>query len=258
MILLDEANRIATLAFSKAHVGLFLANNTMRVDVQLGNLSLMDDSSLPTQLPEYKELITIEGSNLLDLTYETFDEQERSSPGGVDSAVTIRSGSVKVHFLEQPLHDLYGFLIKFARLKSLYDSATQAAVQRASEIQRMKFDVIVQSPIIIFPDHSLESDHLITMRLGEVSARNEYSQMFTKTSASLRGISLSSTASVARERITLSLVDAVDINTEIIQHLDNNKESGNPPPESEVSVSVRPQCVLWLLTILILDPSLHV
>ena len=66
---------------------------------------------------------------------------KQSVPGGADSAVTLQLGTIKIHFLEHPLHDLYSFMIKFARLKGLYDSTMQAAVQKASEIQKMEFDL---------------------------------------------------------------------------------------------------------------------
>jgi vacuolar protein sorting-associated protein 13A/C len=234
VILLDVSTRIATLTLSTAKVGLTLENRTMRVGVQLGSLSLMDDSSQPTNVDAYKELVTIEGSNLLDLTYEIFDTHMRFSPGGADSAVTLRSGSIKIHFLERPLHDLYSFMIKFARLKSLYDSATQAAVQRASEIQKMKFDVSIQSPVIIFPDQSLQSDQRLVIRLGEVSARNGYLDTAAEINASLRGISLASEVLVDGEVAALSIVDAVDINTNIIQHLEEHCSDANPAPETEV------------------------
>ena len=73
VILLDVDTRIATLALSTANVSLVLENSGMRVEVQLGNLSLTDDSSQPARFDAYKELVTTEGSNLLDLTYETFN-----------------------------------------------------------------------------------------------------------------------------------------------------------------------------------------
>jgi len=170
VILLDVDTRIATLALSTANVSLMLENSAMRIGVQLGNLSLTDDSSQPTRFDAYRELITIEGSNLLDLTYETFNEHMRSAAGAVGSTVTLRSSSIKIHFVERPLHDLYSFMIKFARLKSLYDSAMQAAVQKASEIHKMELDISIQSPIIVFPDQSLQSDQRLIMRLGELYA----------------------------------------------------------------------------------------
>jgi vacuolar protein sorting-associated protein 13A/C len=234
VILLDVDTRIATLTLSTANVSLTLENSAMRVGVQLGNLSLTDDSSQPTRLDAYKELVTIEGSDLLDLTYETFNVHTRSAAGGVDSATTLRSGSIKIHFVERPFHDLYSFMIKFARLKTLYDSATQAAVQRASEIQKMKFDISIQSPIIVFPDHSSQSDQRLIMRLGEVYARNKYLDMAAETIASLRGISLTSESPVDGELVVLSIVDAVDINTNIIQRFEGRGSETSPAPENEV------------------------
>ena len=240
MILLDVDTQIATLGLSTANVALMLESGTMRIGVQLGNLSLTDDSSQPTKFDAYKELVTIEGSNLLDLTYETFDVNKRSVPGGADSAVTLRSGSIKIHFLERPLHDLYSFMIKFARLKNLYDSATQAAVQKASEIQKMEFDVSIQSPIIVFPDQSLQSDQRLIVRLGEVSAGNEFLDTMARTNASLRGISLTSEFPVDGELVVLSIVDAVDINANVVQHFETHASETNPAPESEVWFLGRP------------------
>lgn len=230
-MLLDINIRIATLTLSTAKVGLALENGEMKVGVQLGSLSLMDDSSQPTNVDAYKELVTIEGSNLLDLTYETFDTHLRSLPGGVDSAVTLRSGTIKIHFLERPLHDLYFFMIKFARLKSLYDSATQAAVQRAAEIQKMKFDVFIQSPVIVFPDPALKSDQRLVVRLGEVSAQNEYLDRAVEANAGLRGISLTSEVPVDGKIVALSIVNAVNIDTHVIQNLGSEASLA---PEIEV------------------------
>jgi len=65
-------------------------------------------------------------------------------------AATLRPGSIKIRFAERPLHDLHPFMIKFARLKCLCDCATHAAAQRASEIQKMKFDISIQSSIVVF------------------------------------------------------------------------------------------------------------
>lgn len=236
VILLDGRDSIATLTLSTAKVALLLANNTMHIGVQLGNLSLTDDSSMATNSSAYKQLVSIEGSNLLDLTYETFDDETAAAPGGVNSAVTLRSGSVKVHFLEEPFHDLYAFLIKFARLKTLYDSATQAAVQKASEISRMKFDVSIQSPVVIIPDRSFESSEHLVLRLGEITAKNEYSAKSSTILAGLTGISLTSTAEIEDETVSLSIVEAVDIHANVINHdePDVDTQDHRTPPESEV------------------------
>ncbi|KAF8274093.1 hypothetical protein EI94DRAFT_1696360 [Lactarius quietus] len=84
-----------------------VTEDTMNVHVRLGSLSLSDDSGTETSSPDFKKLMFIEAA------------------------------SVTFHYLEQPLHDIYVFLLKLAKLKGLYDTATEVAVQRASEIERM-------------------------------------------------------------------------------------------------------------------------
>jgi vacuolar protein sorting-associated protein 13A/C len=194
----------------------------MGLGVQLASMSLTDNSALPTKLPEYKQIFSIEGSNFLDLTYETFDTLNKPPPDGANSAVSLRSGSVRVHFLERPIHDIYAFVIKFAQLKSFYDSATQAAVQRASDIQRMLFDVVIQSPVIIIPDVALDSNQRLVVRLGGIAANNKYSSSEGTIHANLTGISLLSEVFSDSNRTLLSIVDAVDIETNITQLLEGS------------------------------------
>jgi vacuolar protein sorting-associated protein 13A/C len=206
----------------------------MRLAIQLGNLSLSDDSDLPTRSPEFKQILSIEGSDLADLTYETFDPGDKESFKGINSSVSLRSGALKIYFLEKPLHSVYHFLIKFARLKSLYDTATQVAVQRASEIQRMKFDVAIQSPIVIFPSNSIDSDDKIIMRLGQISARNDYQGDTSTIVASLSGISLTSETTLDGEVSELTIVDSVQINGDVIQNPEILDDTNNRKPDNQV------------------------
>lgn len=241
VLLLNGRNLIATLALSTANVSLKLHDNTMQIEVQLGNFTLTDESSIPTSRPEYKQIVSIEGSNLLDLTYETFDMESHPPEDGANSSVSLRSGSIKVHFLEQPLHDIYAFLIKFARLKSLYDMASQAAVQKASEIQRMRFDVSVQSPIIVFPDESVHSQRHLILRLGGVATHNEYSGDMGKIVAGLTGISVVSAVPTDGEDMTLSIVDAIDINANVTQRL-GPVPIADQKAETEVNALITEAC----------------
>lgn len=214
---------------SAADVALLVRSNTIRVAVQLGNLSLSDDSDLPTRLPAFKQILSIEGNDLADFTYETFDHENKETFTGVNSSVTLRSGALKIHFLEKPLHSVYHFLVKFARLKGLYDAATQAAVQRASEIQRMKFDISIQSPIIIFPSDSINSDDKLIMRLGKITAQNDYQGDTSTVVASLSGISLTSETTVDGQTSELTIVSSVQINADVIQNsVVDNTDSRKP------------------------------
>src|SRR5260370_13868056 len=183
VILLDN-RRVATLALSTARVTLMLQSNTMQLDLQLGNLSLTDDLDETSGFKDHRSILSIEGDNLADLTYETFDVRVDSNKR-ISAALMLRSGSPKIHVLEKPLHNIYQFLVKFARLKSLYDAATEAAVQRASEIQRIQFDVTIQSPIIVFPAKIVDNQDRLVMRLGRIAARNEYNERSSSIEAHL-------------------------------------------------------------------------
>jgi vacuolar protein sorting-associated protein 13A/C len=61
----------------------------------------------------------------------------------------LATGSLKIYFLEQPLHHIF-FGTKLAKLKILYDAACDVAVQKASEIERMRSEVFVNIPIVVF------------------------------------------------------------------------------------------------------------
>lgn len=233
MCLLGSDGAIATLALSAAEVAIFLRGGTLRVGARLGNLSFTDDSPLTPVSPSFKQLLSIEGDDFADFSYETFDPNDQDSFPGYNSSVRLRAGSVKINFLEEPLHAVYLFLIKFARLKALYDSATQAAVQRASEIQRMKYDVVVQTPILVFPRNAAVSTDALTMKLGEIAAINAYVKDASTVNAGLRGISLVSRLHDYDEAEQLEIIHDVDIIADVVQaeHYDDSSTPNRPQTE---------------------------
>lgn len=97
----------------------------MNIHARLGSLSLTDDSDEQTVVPEFKQIMSIEGDNLAEFRYETFDPNDHENYKGIKSSVSLAAASVKLHYLEQPLHDIYLFMTKLAKLKGLYDAATQ-------------------------------------------------------------------------------------------------------------------------------------
>ncbi|KAG8963047.1 hypothetical protein FRC03_003482 [Tulasnella sp. 419] len=238
MILMDAGRRLATLSLSAADVVVFLRGNTMRVGARLGNLSLSDDSPITPADPSFKSLISIEGDELADFSYETFDPEDKVTFPGVNSSVYLRTGSLKATFLEEPLHDIYGFLIKFAKLKSLYDQATQVAVQKASEIERMKFDVVVKSPILLLPCSPSDSGDLLVMKLGEIQASNSYVGPVGTIKAGLHGIRLTSRMMHKGERCKLKIIEDVGISAEIIQTSDIDRSVELLKPDSEIKVTM--------------------
>jgi hypothetical protein len=125
---------------------------------------------------------------------------------------------------------MFLFLLKLAKLKGLYDAATQVAVQRASEIERMKFDISVKSPIIVFPSDPSRSRDVLVLRLGEITAKNSYEDVANKITASLTGIQLVSNLYADSDLSTLKIVDDIDVNADVLQTsgIDRSKDLDYP------------------------------
>ncbi|KAI0275069.1 vacuolar protein sorting-associated protein 13 [Gloeopeniophorella convolvens] len=236
VILTNADTQIATLSLSTADASVIL-NATMNVHVRLGSLSLSDDSGAQTSSPDFKKLVFIQGEHLAELRYQTFGPKDPEIDKGINSSVSLIAASVTMHYLEQPLHDLYVFLMKLARLKGLYDAATEAAVQRASEIERMGFSVSVKTPIIIFPSNPSSSHDSLTMRLGEITASNSYKDGIPRTEASLRGMQLISTIFYDDQPCTLKMIDDIAIVTEVVQAGGSGSDASRPDTEVNVKVS---------------------
>ena len=66
-------------------------------------MSLVDDVNQGASAQSaLRQLVAIQGDELLDLTYETFDPLSSAYPG-YDSSVHLRSGSIKVNFITEPV-----------------------------------------------------------------------------------------------------------------------------------------------------------
>jgi vacuolar protein sorting-associated protein 13A/C len=242
---MNDGVKLSTLALSTANVSVLLGNNTMLVTGRLGSLNLIDDSEMYTIHPQFKQILSIEGNNFAEFSYQTFDPTDHETYTGVKSRVHLAAGSIKINFLEEPLHDIYLFLTKLARLKGIYDAATHAAVQRAQEIERMQFDVSIKTPIIVFPSDSAHSPDRLTMRLGELSAGNSFNGPSSTVTAALTGIQLTSDFNATDGLSTLKIIDDIDIFADVGQAtgIDRNIEFNRP--DSQVSNScTRPRATL--------------
>lgn len=220
---------LASLSLSTAHVDIILEGSTMLIQGQLGNLVLNDDSDARQALPDFKQIMSIEGRNLATFSYRTFDPNQDTYVG-IKSSVTLNAGSVKVHFVEKPLHDLFLFFTKLAKLKGLYDAAAQVAIQRVSEIELMLFNITVKSPIVVLPQNPVESQDVLVLRLGEITAKNKPEALTNKIFASLRGIQLVSKIHYHEGPSILKIVDDIDIGASVIQtnRVDHTQESDQP------------------------------
>lgn len=228
MILNNDGIRLATLSFNHADAGVFILGKTMRVAAKLGDLTLVDDVNIgASEDSSFRQLVTIQGDELADFRYETYDANNKKAYPGYDSSVYLRAGSIKVNFLEEPFRKIIDFLVKFGKMQAIYNAARQAAANQAQQLQqstsRFKFDVIVNTPIIVFP-RALSPDQpkrdLITAYLGEIYAQNKFvplddsedSEIAMKLSAGIRNIRLTSLFHYHDEQSEeLEMIDHVDL-----------------------------------------------
>lgn len=234
LILNEDGLRLATLSLSAADVSVLLRSPTIRVSARLGNLTLEDNFS--TTSPQ--EMLTIQGDELADFRYETYDPLDKGTYPGYESSVYLRTGSLRFTFRTEPVHRILVFFTKFGRMKAVYDAATQAAAQRANEMQtmipKMHYDILVKTPIVVFPNEEGSSHDVVTARLGEISLSNEFEvleeQVVTKINFGLHEVGLESTFQHDGEPHTLQMLqDArIDVNVKLHQNIDHRKELDRP------------------------------
>ena len=206
LILNNDGVRLATLSLNSGDVGVFLDGGAMQVKARLGSLSLVDDinQGAPEDSP-LRRLITIEGDDFADFKYQTFDTSHKGYPG-YDTGIFLRSGSIKINFLEEPFRKIMEFGIKFGKMQAIYNAARQAAANQATQIQenaqKMHFDIVVKTPILVFPRVMVDDRprDLLTAYLGEIYASNKFVTLqgqkdgpsVNKLSAGIRNIRLTS------------------------------------------------------------------
>ena len=181
LILNNDGVRLATLSLNSGDVRLLLENGTMTIKARIGSLSLTDDINQGApQDSSLRRLITIEGDDFADFRYRTYDSKADNYPGH-DSEVYLRSGSIKINFLEEPFRKIIEFGVKFGKMQAIFNAARQAAAKQATQLQenasKMHFDVLVKTPILVFPRTMVKerSRDLLTVYLGEIYASNEFS-----------------------------------------------------------------------------------
>ncbi|KAF2754047.1 vacuolar protein sorting-associated protein 13 [Pseudovirgaria hyperparasitica] len=247
LILNNDGIRLATLSLNAADVGVFLAGKAMRVDAKLGNLSLIDDVNQGvSEQSSLRQLVTIQGKELADFSYETFDANTDNYPG-YDSSIYLRSGSLKVNFLTEPFRKIMEFGVKFGKMQAIFNAARQAAANQANQIQesagKMHFDIIIRTPIVVFPRMVItekpERDTL-TANLGEIYANNKFvplddskmSDFANKLTAGVRNIKLTSNLHYDNDQVEeLELIDKVnlDFNITLVEH-----KQGYKRPDVEI------------------------
>ncbi|TVY40931.1 Vacuolar protein sorting-associated protein [Lachnellula occidentalis] len=253
LILNNDGLRLATLSLNAADVGIFVMGKTLRIGAKLGDLTLLDDINQGASTDSnLQKLITIQGDDLADFRYETFDPEGGNAYPGYDSSIYLRAGSIKLNFLEEPFRKIIEFLVKFGKMQALFNAARQAAANQASQIQenasRIKFDINIKTPIAVFPRVMVAGQSkrdLITAYLGEIYAENKFvpltdskdSEIAMKLSAGIRNIRLTSDFHFPDDEAEeLELIDKVDLGFQIT-YAEHTPDAKRPDMEIEGSMT---------------------
>lgn len=180
VVLNEDSIKLATLQLSTALFTVFLLPEAMEVKGRLGALSLFDDSNhgLPRD-SMFRSLISIEGDNLAEFTYKTYDGAANEHL--YQSSIEFATAATKINFVEDAFFKIFSFLSKFQKMKAIYDTAREAAINQANQIDnanQIKMDFLVKAPIIHFPklvdpDLNEACDDLV-VELGDLYLTNDF------------------------------------------------------------------------------------
>ncbi|CCU75520.1 vacuolar protein sorting-associated protein, partial [Blumeria hordei DH14] len=259
LILNNDGAQLATLSLDSADVGIFVMDKTLQIRTKLADFTLLDDINQGAYKDfDQRKLITIQGDNLADFRYETFDPSSGVAYPGYDSSVYLRTGSIKVNFLREPFHEIIKFLVKFGKMQAIFNAARQAAANQASQIQqnasRMKFDINIKTPIVVFPrifvaDSSRRD--VVTAYLGEIYAKNEFvpvddnddSIISMEMSAGIRNIRLTSDFYYSGGQTEeLEIIDKVDLGFKLI-YLEHTGATSRPELQIDGSMTDLNICI---------------
>lgn len=236
IVLNEDSVKLATLQLSTANIRLFLLPEAMDINGKLGALTLHDDINEGSPKDSIlRNLISIDGDNLAEFTYKTFDNETNTKL--YNSLIDFKLGSSRVNFVESSFKRIFNYLSQFQRMKEIYDSTRDAAINQANQIDnpgKIKFDISVMAPTIIFPTlvkHSTVKYDKLFMQLGELYASNDLikdANGFTKNviKSGLRNVNMSTEFNFVNEVLqSCQMVNGFDLSFDIDFYDDYFKDS---------------------------------
>lgn len=219
LLLNDYGEKLATMTLEDAKVAMFMLPDSLKVGATIGGFSLIDNFRSTPQ-----KLISIQGDDLCDLHYETYDPETNIRPYG--SEFKFDSKSMVVWFMEDSFNKLYSFLNQFQQMKYIYDQARDAALDQANNVEypsNTKFEILIRAPIFVFPkmlDPTNNKYDSITANLGEVRLENKFEKKkdvtFNLMVASLTNTKISSSFHLPDNSIQkLDIIEQLDIQFDI-------------------------------------------
>lgn len=220
VVLNEDSVKLATLQLSTANIDLLILPEAMDINGKLGALTLHDDINEGSPRESIlRKLVSIEGENLAEFTYKTLDKETNTNI--YNSIIEFKTGSSKIHFVESSVKRIVNYLSQFQRMKEIYDSTREAALNQAGQIgdaNKIKFDFSIMAPTLVFPKlvpHSTLEYDTLTFEMGELYASNSFEDssgvIKNKIKAGLRNIEMAS---------KFNFVNSVVQQCEIVQDFD--------------------------------------
>ncbi|KXS98876.1 hypothetical protein AC578_10852 [Pseudocercospora eumusae] len=251
VILNNDGIRLATLSLTSAQVNVFLMGKKMKVEARLGALDLVDDVNLGvSEGSALRQLVSIQGDDLADFKYETFDAEAPDYPGH-DNSIFLRSGSIKVNFVTEPFRKIMEFGVKFGKMQAIFNAARQAAANQATKVQesagKLHFDILIKTPIVAFPRMVITDNperDTMTAYLGEIYANNKFVPLeggdagdtANKLSAGVHNIRLTTNFHYAEKQAEeLEMIDKLNLDFNITQ---TEHKAGRKRPDMEIEGSM--------------------
>ncbi|CEP17102.1 hypothetical protein [Parasitella parasitica] len=190
IILNDEGKRLGTGELSFGDIVIMLEPKTIEVNGKFGNFTLSDDTmvadskngsvqSFSTSVGISETyIISIVGDELAAFTYKTYDPKAAEYPG-FNQKFDLKMGAIHL-FVSQSVKPTLNFLQEFLEMKNVYDAARNAAAETAQQIKegtensRFHFDIMVKSPVLVFPVGENKKTDTLIANLGEIRANNSF------------------------------------------------------------------------------------
>jgi vacuolar protein sorting-associated protein 13A/C len=189
IILNNEGKRLGTGELSFGDIIIMLEPNTIEVDGKFGNFTLSDDTvvnetnnnsvqTFNTSSISETYIISIVGDELADFTYKTYDPKASEYPG-YNQKFDLKMGAIQL-LVTESVKPTLNFLQEFLEMKNVYDAARNAAVETAQQIQegggnnRFHFNIMVKSPVLVFPVGENKKTDTLIANLGEIRANNSF------------------------------------------------------------------------------------
>ncbi|KAG7665092.1 VPS13 [[Candida] subhashii] len=215
LVLNEDSMKLATIELSSAHFDVLVLPELLDVKGKLGAFTVLDEinQGSPPDSP-LRNLIHMKGNNLAEFSYIMYDPLTNKRP--ISSIIDIKTGAMTINFVESSFNRILAYLNQFLRMKAIYDSAREAAINQVAQIQdinTIKFNLLVEAPTIVFPSfmNGFEKCNKLVANLGEIYAYNEFKDLANCIEFGIRNVSLMSQLYFESVEQKAKIVQGLDI-----------------------------------------------